>query len=315
MKYRLDQVCSYCQITKPPKYKLSCEHFLCSDNCFNSLISEKTEGMLERYSLVACKVCCVKIDKELLIKLYGSEENFRREINISSKRFEKKLSCGCCSLDKPVSEFVTLECEHRMCKECFKEYLKVLVSEGKVGEDVLCFECSKTIDYNIIVHALDIEMREKYDKFMLRKLEATFKNEVYIACIGLDCEFGQFISVDREEYTCPECKTSFCAKCKKNLHPRLTCEQFKNRERIDPGTRKAIESGLAYFCPWCDVYILKDGGCKYITCASSFCQEKRGFCWDCKTKYKIVNKEKHPIHPCHTPDVISNKIKNVCRIF
>jgi IBR domain, a half RING-finger domain len=314
MESQSDSTCSYCSLLKTPKYKLLCGDFLCSDDCFSNLISLKTEGRLEKYELVTCNVCSVKVDRSLLVRLFGSEENFRREINISSKRFETKITCDCCYLDKPISEFITLDCDHRMCEDCVRENLNTLVNEGKVGDDVSCFQCSRAIDYNIIVNVLDQDMRDKYDKFLLRKLETHLKNEVYITCVGkpgVDCEFGQFISVDREEYTCPKCGASFCAKCKKSIHPKITCKQAKEREGIDIETKKSIEMGQASFCPWCDVLIYKDKGCKYIICTSPVCQGKRGFCWDCKTKLT----QKHETHPCHTPDVISNRLKKSCIIF
>lgn len=49
------------------------------------------------------------------------------------------------------AEAITLECDHRFCKNCLHEYIINLTKEGKYGEDdIKCSSCNTPIDYYII---------------------------------------------------------------------------------------------------------------------------------------------------------------------
>ena len=306
--------CDFCLITKSCEFALPCGHRICSAECLQELIRKQTENRIENYSITKCLVCDEKIPRELLCKAFGGEDSFRNSIRLSSRMFEPKLLCEFCYIELPASDFITLECNHRACQACMKSFVESFINEGKVGKDISCPHCQAEIDYHIISNVIDSETQTKYDNFLMRRVEATAKNEVYLVCIskpGANCDFAEFISVDREEYSCPKCQAHFCAKCKQDWHPKLSCAQFKLMQGVDPHIQDDIKNDRATYCPWCDVLITRNGGCKYITCVSEACAKKKYFCWDCKAKLTEV----HQVHKCHTPDVISNKIKAACCIF
>lgn len=306
--------CIQCSEVKICGIRLLCKHWICSPECFHSLIASQTENRIDKHSICVCPTCKSKIPRELIKDLYGGDENLRKAIRVCSRQFEPKILCEFCYMEKPAGDFITLNCDHRACEDCMKSFVESFIIEGKTGKDISCPQCLMEIDYNIIVNVVDQETRDKYDRFLLRRIETVLRNEVYLKCIsrpGVNCDNAEFISVDREEYHCPKCEAHFCVKCKENWHPKMTCQQYQIMKGIDPGIQNDIKNDLATYCPWCNALIYKDGGCKYITCASESCKKEKFFCWDCKTKLNTV----HQVHPCHTPDVISNKIKAACHIF
>lgn len=303
-KKRVCQVCSS-ELSKA-LIVFDCSHCLCSLDCLKSLVDSQLSGNLGNYENLTCP-CSAKISCSVIIEAYGGRDNFRRIINEISKMFEIKLTCPICGSELPASSFITLECDHRYCSDCIQMSIEILISEGRVGKEIICPECEKVVDPMIIYNLIDAETREKYDDFLLRSLDSN-PGERYIRCIGkagVNCKYGTFVSVDRDEFKCPVCEATFCPKCKMNVHPKISCEQKKAMESSENSVFKEfLESGVMKLCPWCTTAVMKDEKCKYVTCDAG-CGGKNFFCWDCLKKLK----SKHEPHQCVTQDVISNRIK------
>jgi hypothetical protein len=286
---------------------LDCKHCICSQKCIESLISDQLEGNLTKYDILHCK-CGKKISTKITRRAFGGDEIFFKLLSEVSKKYEPKLSCPICGVELPVSDFITLECDHRYCKDCISMSIEILIKEGNVGNEINCPECQKIVDPHIILGLIDESTREKYDDFLLRSLDAK-SGERYVRCKGspgINCKFSQFISVDREIFECPVCNAKFCPKCNNDPHPKLNCEQKKNLVALsDPYIKEQIEQGVMKICPWCSIPVMKDEACKYVTCATDVCSGKNFFCWDCGSKLLT----KHQVHDCVTKDVISNRIK------
>jgi IBR domain, a half RING-finger domain len=287
MNIEASSECCNCLEIKQCEYILDCSHCICTETCFKDLVSEQISNRLENYAQLACPKCQAKIPKAFLLKIYHGEQNFRNQICLSSKKFEPKITCKVCYIDKESSEFITLNCDHRFCKICLDQIVNILLNKKQIGQQICCPDCKVIVDYSIIYQFFNEDLKMFYDKFLDRRLQATLNNEVYIICIGKtgnECRYGQFISSDRAEYTCPKCGVSFCAKCKDSPHPKLSCAQFK-ASKESPYIKYSIEKGLASYCPWCDNLMFKDRSCTYTACKSEVCNGKRGFCWECKAKF------------------------------
>lgn len=298
------QVCA--SELSPNPITLDCSHCLCSQNCMQSLVDSQLSGNLMNYSNLTC-TCSAKISRSVIIEAYGGQSNFSKILNDISKKFEPKLQCPICESELPASSFITLECDHRFCVDCIQMSIEILISEGRVGNEIICPMCSKVVDPLIIINLIDEETKEKYDDFLLNSLDAK-PGEIYLRCIGrpgVNCKFGTFVSVDREVFECPVCNVKFCPKCKFDLHPKMTCEQKKAMESKDNSMFKEfLDDGTMKICPWCTTPVMKDEKCKYVTCDAG-CGGKRFFCWDCQKKLQ----SKHEPHQCVSKDVISNRIK------
>ena len=291
--------------------QLSCSHYICSPDCFAKLLEMQLDNKYYLYDKLNCPTCGEKISKEITYRVYGGYDNFQRLIKESSERDEVEIVCEICSTVRKASNYITLECEHRYCKDCVKQFIDDLILDGKVGIDLSCPECSKPINPHIVFAVIDNETKDRYERHYLRNSECK-PGEVFVSCIGrpgINCEFGQFISKDREEFCCPECGVKFCARCKLDVHPRITCQQQKMIKNYqEPYIKAALEDGSMGLCPWCDTPIEKDkAGCKYMTCKSKICKSKKYFCWDCKKK---LNKF-HEKHDCTTKDDETHR----CGIF
>ena len=292
--------CKVCKnLIKKAFIVLPCSHIICSVECF-IILKENFPNINTKSSFqLKCK-CKSLIPEEISNKLL----NPSIALNQSP---EPVLKCGICTEFLIASKFITLECDHRYCKSCTKEYLEALINDGKIGNDLSCPECGRPVDFQIIFDNLDKKTQEKYQKFLIRDIKVK-EGEVFVSCIGrpgVDCEYSQIISADREDYSCPSCNTRFCPKCKLDVHPSMSCKQRKMIENNeDSFIKESLANGTMFLCPWCEVPIEKDlSGCKYMTCKSHVCKSKKFFCWDCKKK---LNKF-HEKHLCVTPEVPTNR--------
>ena len=123
----------------------------------------------------------------------------------------------------------------------------------------------------------------------MRTLQSNSKNEVLKRCPN--CDYGEFISLDAEKFTCMKCQTKICPQCNiEPPHPGITCK--KNRERIkklEEEEQKGEEKieGLMQ-CPKCGFLIERSDGCNFMTCISGTCNKKTYFCYLCGKELKYT---------------------------
>ena len=65
----------------------------------------------------------------------------------------------------------TLDCEHKFCSNCLKDYITLIIENNKLEDNVCPAGCGKPIDHYIIEDIVDEEVRLKYEKFNLYNLE------------------------------------------------------------------------------------------------------------------------------------------------
>ena len=298
--------CVFCQgPSKKDAKSLGCGHYICSFGCFKNLV-KKTIEKITRYDQLKCSECHHLIPTSITKEFYGGDTAFRNLLN--SDEFVPKVMCNICTETYPITRFKTFDCEHRFCIDCVTGLVLTLISEGDVGDAICCSECSRPLDPQLVFSVLDVETREKYDEFLLRNINVK-ENEKLVRCIGkpgINCEYKQIVSKDRDEYECPQCGAIFCPKCNKEVHRKMKCEEFALLQNTqDPMIKEEIQKGNMALCPWCFLPICKDKGCKYMACPSKECKDVRFFCWDCRAKLT----ERHQEHSCITKDVISNRFK------
>ena len=240
--------CHYCH-SPPTKSSrlLGCGHFICSTECFQILVGN-TIGTITKYDQLKCPECSKIIPKSIIKEFYGGEEEFRTLLN----NFAPKIMCNICYLEKSMTEFKTYDCNHRHCIQCVTESVYGLITTGIVGDAICCPECSLPLKYELIISVLQPEIKDKYDNFLIRNV--TFgPNEYLVQCIGksgVNCDYGQVVSKDRDIYECPQCGVIFCPKCKREVHPKMTCEaKIKLMNIEDLTIRKEVEEGKMLICP------------------------------------------------------------------
>ncbi|KAM8881662.1 E3 ubiquitin-protein ligase RNF31-like [Synchiropus picturatus] len=234
-----------------------------------------------------------------------------------------KIECPCCLSSFPLSKMQSLtSCQCSVCLECFGRHFTVAVRDRHI-RDMVCPVCGepKVNDPEQLDHyfsTLDVQLRgclepEVYELFHKKLTEHTLmKDPKFLWCCH--CTFGFINDGEQLRVTCPSCRNSFCAKCKKLWEPQhkdVSCDQFHQWKREnDPEYQR---QGLAGYlrdngitCPNCRFqYALAKGGCMHFVCT----QCRHEFCSGCnnpyhKTKCKTAACSCGGLHAHHPRDCL-----------
>ncbi|XP_072234593.1 E3 ubiquitin-protein ligase RNF31-like isoform X1 [Leuresthes tenuis] len=233
---------------------------------------------------------------------YSLEDVVQAVKESHDKDFIRRLlnnECPICLSIVPRSKMQSLtSCQCSVCHECFRQHFTIAVRDRHI-RDMVCPVCSEP-DINdpeqldSYFSTLDIQLRdcletEVYDLFHKKLTEqALMKDPKFLWCCH--CTSGFINDGDQLKVTCPSCRKSFCAQCKKPWEPQhqdVSCEDFQKWKRDnDPEYQK---QGLAGYlrdngitCPQCGFqYALTKGGCMHFTCS----QCRYQFCSGCNNPY------------------------------
>ncbi|KAM9826856.1 E3 ubiquitin-protein ligase RNF31-like [Neosynchiropus ocellatus] len=223
-----------------------------------------------------------------------------------------RTECPCCLSSFPRSKMQSLtSCQCSVCLECFGRHFTVAVKDRHI-RDMVCPVCGRPEenDPEQLDHyfsTLDIQLRgclepKVYELFHKKLTEHTLmKDPKFLWCCH--CTFGFINDGDQLRVTCPSCRNSFCAKCRKLWEPQhkdVSCDQFQQWKREnDPEYQ---QQGLAGYlrdngitCPSCRFqYALTKGGCMHFICS----QCRHEFCSGCNNPY---HKTQCKTAPCSCP--------------
>ncbi|XP_071502424.1 E3 ubiquitin-protein ligase RNF19A-like [Diadema antillarum] len=208
-------------------------------------------------------------------------------INSSLKKGPGTMECPLCLMERPKEQFPEIiTCDHRSCRECLRQYLKIEITESRVN--IACPECAEPLHPNDIKLVLqDSVLMNKYEEFTLRRLLMMDPDCRW--CPAPDCGFAVLATGCAN---CPQlfcqragCGTSFCYHCKQFWHPNQTCDAARQqRSGIIRKTSLSYSQGSSSQdqikqCPRCTALIIKldDGSCNHMTCAVCGAE----FCWLC----------------------------------
>ncbi|XP_060947892.1 E3 ubiquitin-protein ligase RNF19B [Limanda limanda] len=227
-------------------------------------------------------------------------------LSLSSSSQEQLLDehleeCPLCLLSQPRCHFPRLSsCSHRACSDCLRQYLRIEISESRVG--IACPQCPETLAPLDVRSILDDRaLLERFEEYQLRRFLAADPDTRW--CPAPDCSFAVIAYGCAE---CPKlscgregCDTEFCYHCRQLWHPNQTCDQAR-RQRARH-TSGGIDASTLYVfneepggdaeeikpCPRCGAYIMKtnDGSCNRMNCTVCACQ----FCWLCMQEITDVH--------------------------
>ncbi|XP_077949374.1 E3 ubiquitin-protein ligase RNF19A isoform X7 [Gasterosteus aculeatus] len=227
-------------------------------------------------------------------------------LSVSSSSQEQLLDehleeCPLCLLSQPRCHFPRLtSCSHRTCSDCLRQYLRIEISESRVG--IACPQCPETLAPLDVRAILDDQaLLERYEEYQLRRYLAADPDTRW--CPAPDCSYAVIAYGCAE---CPKlscgregCDTEFCYHCRQLWHPNQTCDQAR-RQRARHTSGGTDASTLYVFneepggdaeeikaCPRCGAYIMKtnDGSCNRMNCTVCACQ----FCWLCMQEITDVH--------------------------
>uniref|UniRef100_A0A667ZVI3 Ring finger protein 31 n=1 Tax=Myripristis murdjan TaxID=586833 RepID=A0A667ZVI3_9TELE len=213
-------------------------------------------------------------------------------------------------------------CQCSVCHECFSQHFTIAVRDKHI-RDMVCPVCAgpdindpEQLDSYFSI--LDIQLRDclepdVYDLYHKKLTEHTLmKDPKFLWCCH--CISGFIYDGNQLKVTCPSCRKSFCAQCKKPWEPQhqdVSCEQFQQWKREnDPEYQR---QGLAGYlrdngitCPHCRFqYALSKGGCMHFSCS----QCRYQFCSGCnnpfhKTACKTAQCKLTGLHAHHPRDCL-----------
>uniref|UniRef100_A0A8C0BJ12 RBR-type E3 ubiquitin transferase n=1 Tax=Buteo japonicus TaxID=224669 RepID=A0A8C0BJ12_9AVES len=192
------------------------------------------------------------------------------------------VECPLCLLPQPPEAFPTLaSCDHRSCRACLEQYLRIAVSESRV--QVACPHCPAALQPADVHHLLaEPALRDKYEEFLLRRLLVADPGTRW--CPAPDCSYAviAYGCAECPRLTCGRegCGTEFCYHCRQPwvwgwTCTVLSCSHPSHLISFPP----SAEAEDIKVCPRCSAFIMKinDGSCNRMNCTVCGCL----FCWLC----------------------------------
>lgn len=234
-------------------------------------------------------------DQEKLMERYygGNQEEMFSAAHVMSP-FEKSLSsdggsaknlpaetvCEICFLPMPSNMMNGLECEHKFCSMCWKDYLTTKIMDEGRGRSIACaaHDCHILVDdANVMKLVSDPRVKLKYQQLITNGFVES--NRLLRWCPKPDCDHVVKVAYcDAKPVTCA-CSHTFCFACGENCHDPVKCvwlQKWVEKWNDDSETFNWIAANTKK-CPRCKSSIEKDGGCDHIACQTCGFD----FCWVC----------------------------------
>lgn len=242
--------------------------------CFNSFCKEKNKNKKGFKS---------EKSKELIETYLGTNKYneiyalYKKKLSdIKSVGSSKMLFCNVCEEFKNAEEFITFDCDCKICKDCCKSFLEEKVIKDNKGFNINCFN----VDCEKPKKILDVYyiMENLFGKEVVEKISMSIANQhAKYLCANPECRFAFYLEDDNkiDFFLCNDCQKETCLKCMKYRHKGEECE------KIDSETRKylAETKSIIRICPNLDCLqpITKDDHCDHVVCP--FC--KNDICFRC----------------------------------
>lgn len=263
-------------------------------------------------------------------KLYGMTEQQLVRAALNGYKSEIKLGvsmvdrCGICMSTVPSkeSDMLTLHTKEeyrppsrivpcKACPDCWDGFVNHTSALGKPQLKCCAAGCGRALNAD---HAKKIAPKSyaKYESALLKFDLKKVKN--YKSCPN-GHGFLTYENCDASRMTCPTCSINFCPGCGGQPHEDIgdgSCLDFLKHQHALRWTGKTVEDEKEkedkkaeekFFadvgesskqCPYCNVWIEKNGGCQHMTCHS--CRGE--FCWLCNGQWKGHTSCETPIKIC-----------------
>jgi hypothetical protein len=228
------------------------------------------------------------VNSNIQIFSRNSDDN----LGLRQKNKNNNICCLICQNKFNYKEIYNLNCDHDFCNECWYEYLKENISNGKVDLNCMSYNCQEKLNeenvkdiFNVIGQGEEIsELMKKFSYFILKNQILNSKDKKF--CPVKDCEsYGTKLRNSSgyfPKYVICVNHHLFCFDCLKleTDHKNLSCEQLidENFELWKIG--KDIKR-----CPNCNYWIEKNEGCNHMTCVVCLYQ----WCWLCNSQYNLTH--------------------------
>ncbi|KAJ3443038.1 rbr-type e3 ubiquitin transferase [Anaeramoeba flamelloides] len=318
--------------------------YIRKDRYYDQSLSGKMKGDWELKNIDAQQTNLeLKLHKKFS-KLFGLNDKLRRQYSSNNEiiynykkknenlktaisKFEKKIKqlsrvqCNICCQSYHKSQMIILNCNHKTCKNCLKNYIKFSINNARLPIKCTQHKCDHEIESKIFKSMnLDQNLIDKYEKFTLQKYLNKHNSELII-CPNPKCQLESAIEGNAFFFVCPYCKIVYCPKCKTYpYHTYETCLEYKNRiikEKSEKRQRKLIneknnkaselwKKKNTRKCLGCQANVEKNKGCNHMKCT----QCNTHFCYECG---KIISQNEKNLLVIHRR--VENHYKNSKCVF
>ena len=298
-----------------------------------------TEQLLQHYSWSQQLVVDAWLDDPLKvcdnakIKLpVGRQTSLIVEQSIMKQSSKEEHICEICG--DLCLEVISNVCGDGFCRDCWQEYLRSKVTEGKVVK-IPCpgYGCDCFVLQEMVMKLLPTDINSKFDQFDIGAfIEANpntrwcphpgCERAVHLKLVDAAQQVSETPSNDTNSNSTGSNQTNprnvdcgmghfFCWSCSEEAHDPCSCEVWKAwKERIqviESGdlsadniiTEKASsEAWLAKYskpCPKCKRPIQRNDGCNHMTCSK--CNHE--FCWVCLGRWAIHGSRTGGYYQCN----------------
>jgi hypothetical protein len=167
-----------------------------------------------------------------------------------------------------------INCKHKFCSDCWLEYLKEKISNGKVYKlSCMKHKCPQILEEKFIKQIIgqNEDLLKKYEKFLKTK-KILDENKKIKFCPYPDCD-GYAEKKGLKKYVKCNFGHEFCFVCGQKPHGWKACSSM-----IDKGFEEWKTHNLVKRCPYCQFWTEKRDGCNHMTCAQCNFQ----WCWVCE---------------------------------
>ena len=208
------------------------------------------------------------------------------------------FECGICLTQTSIKECLTLSCDHRFGKECLVMDWTEKIKSSKISRShFICPQekCGTPITLYEMRANLPCAIYETYQRKCNEAFQTNLSSkEVYVVCPNKDCKTPYFICRGASFFSCEFCKRKSCADCMGDMkeHENITCEEYQEKN-TSPEEYAFKKTFVGQQCPHCKVNAQKTGGCNFMTCPSTFCQNINYFCYLCGISLKKTECSSH----------------------
>ncbi|KAK7202999.1 RING finger protein [Myxozyma melibiosi] len=193
--------------------------------------------------------------------------------------------CDICCEDREGLMTFALECDHRFCAECYRQYAtQKIVDEGESRNITCAGDCTVVMNDSAIKTLVEPQVYGRYQTLLHRTF--VLDNEHLIWCPAPNCEYAvKCDDVSAKDLTSVvptvtcKCGHRFCFGCGLPDHQPSICALVKKwiKKCEDDSETANWISAHTKECPKCRATIEKNGGCNHMTCRKC----KYEFCWIC----------------------------------
>lgn len=223
----------------------------------------------------------------------GPELPLASEFREPLKPVERRFKCPLCLEETDLEHGVSLDCDHKLCAECFGDYCSSKISEGRVMENELVCPatdkdmkiCGRAITVEQVRGNIGSDLFDKFCQFRAANWVPHDDDGVLVKCPTAGC--CAFMAAHGLDVAlCPTCREELCTRCSKASHKGETCEQAAMRRKQDAcESDKQFDKLLAaqgwMRCPTCDTPTELARGCYFMQCQSDSCRGRTHFCYLC----------------------------------